>query len=69
MMIKTRQAARLDTAPASEEIAQRAFEIYLARGCGPGEDLNDWLQAEQELKEHAESTGEGHREPISDAIR
>jgi DUF2934 family protein len=41
-------------APTPEEIAQRAYEIFLARGGEPGHDLDDWLQAESELlREHA----------------
>ena len=36
-------------APTSEEIAQRAYEIFQARGGEPGHDLDDWLQAESEL--------------------
>jgi hypothetical protein len=41
-------------APTTEEIAQRAYEIFLARGGEPGHDLDDWLQAELELlREHA----------------
>ena len=31
-----------------QEIAQRAYFIYLARG---GNDVDDWLHAEQELRE------------------
>lgn len=27
----------------------RAHELYLARGCGPGDALGDWLKAETEL--------------------
>jgi hypothetical protein len=34
----------------TDEIAQRAYEIYLERGSGPGPDLDDWLRAERELK-------------------
>lgn len=55
-MIKTPKAASLDTARASEEIARRAYEIFPGRGCSHGQDFNDWLLAEQDLKEHAEST-------------
>jgi hypothetical protein len=36
--------------PTSEEIQQRAHQIYLARGSVGTGDLEDWLQAEQELK-------------------
>ena len=32
-----------------EQIAQRAYEIYLARGSRPGDALGDWLAAEREL--------------------
>jgi hypothetical protein len=35
-----------------DEIARRAYEIYLERGSGPGRDLDDWLQAERELKKN-----------------
>lgn len=31
-------------------IAARAFELYLARGGEPGQDLEDWLRAEAELR-------------------
>jgi hypothetical protein len=33
-----------------EEIRRRAYEIYRDRGEQPGRDLDDWLQAERELK-------------------
>ena len=33
-----------------EEIRHRAYEIYLERGEQPGRELDDWLQAESELK-------------------
>jgi len=33
------------------EIAARAFELYCARGYEDGHDLEDWLQAERELRE------------------
>ena len=31
------------------DIARRAYELYLAGGCVHGRDVEDWLQAEQEL--------------------
>jgi hypothetical protein len=34
-----------------EEIARRAYEIYLTRGGEPGRELDDWLQAERDLHE------------------
>jgi hypothetical protein len=33
-----------------EEIKRRAYEIYRERGEQPGRELDDWLQAERELK-------------------
>jgi hypothetical protein len=46
-----------DVAPASfdrvvdqDAIAQRAFELYCARGCQDGYDRQDWLTAERELR-------------------
>lgn len=41
----------LSTGIQEEDIARRAFELYEARGCQNGHDLEDWLQAEQELED------------------
>ncbi len=38
------------------DIARRAFELYCARGCQDGHDVDDWLSAERELREAATST-------------
>jgi hypothetical protein len=38
-------------APMSEEIELRAYQIYIERGGAPGQDVEDWLQAERELVE------------------
>jgi hypothetical protein len=37
--------------PAPGEIRDRAYDIFLARGGAPGNDVDDWLLAEQQLKE------------------
>ena len=37
--------------PTEEEIAVRAYHIYLQRGEGEGNPAEDWLQAERELTE------------------
>jgi hypothetical protein len=34
----------------TEEIRRRAYEVYLERGKLSGHDVDDWLQAEQELE-------------------
>jgi hypothetical protein len=39
----------------SSDIAHRAYDLYLARGCEHGYDVADWLEAEQELRETVRS--------------
>ena len=50
---KSRKAA---TAPTYDEIALRAYHIYLERGATPGDPMQDWLEAERELSEAVRST-------------
>lgn len=38
--------------PTDDEIRCRAYEIYVQRGCAPGDPKADWLQAERELREY-----------------
>jgi hypothetical protein len=49
-MPKSKSTA-VDARPSDEEIAQRAYELYLQRGSVPGHETDDWLQAEAELIE------------------
>ncbi|MGA8037325.1 MAG: DUF2934 domain-containing protein [Candidatus Acidiferrales bacterium] len=49
--------------PTQEEIAVRAYEIYLERGSIPGDDVSHWLEAEAELKQAAEAKAETHARP------
>jgi hypothetical protein len=37
--------------PLTEDIAVRAYHLYLGRGASHGHDLDDWLQAEREVLE------------------
>ena len=49
-----KRSTKLSPAPASNvtegDIARRAYDLYLARGREPGHDVEDWLQAEQQLR-------------------
>lgn len=36
--------------PSHEQIASRAYEIFVARGCRHGNHDQDWIQAERELQ-------------------
>jgi len=38
-----------DDLPLEERIRQRAYELYVARGCASGSEMDDWLQAEEEI--------------------
>ena len=38
-----------------ERIANRAYERYMERGGGDGQDLEDWLEAERELAQEQRS--------------
>ena len=46
---KTTTASAPGHVPGKLEIAARAYEIFLSRDASDGHDLDDWLQAEQEL--------------------
>jgi hypothetical protein len=39
-----------ETLALEERIRQRAYEIYVNRTSQPGSDLDDWLQAEKEIR-------------------
>jgi hypothetical protein len=36
---------------AQQSIQQRAYELYLKRGQEPGHELEDWVQAEHEVRQ------------------
>ncbi|HEX7797579.1 MAG TPA: DUF2934 domain-containing protein [Vicinamibacterales bacterium] len=46
-------AALESTAPNRDDVARRAFELYCERGGQDGHDVQDWLQAERELRRTA----------------
>lgn len=33
----------------AQDVARRAYDLFLARGCEHGHDLDDWLTAEREV--------------------
>lgn len=52
-----RSGARDTEQPAYDDIARRAYELYQQRGGNEGQDMDDWLRAEAELRE-----GRGRRD-------
>ena len=45
--------------PDPDRISMRAYELYLARGGGDGQAVEDWLTAERELNTRGESATRG----------
>lgn len=52
----------VSASPSADEIAARAYERYQSRGGEDGHDIDDWLEAERELRE-----GPRHDEPSARA--
>jgi hypothetical protein len=48
---QVRKSRAADIYPTTEQIAQRAYQIYLERNGAPGNPLEDWTRAERELLE------------------
>jgi hypothetical protein len=46
-----KEVTRRNAESLNEEIARRAYDLYEARGFVDGFDVEDWLQAEQEIVE------------------
>jgi hypothetical protein len=46
------QSVAAQIKPTQDEIALRAYHIYLERSCTPGNAFDDWIRAERELTEN-----------------
>jgi hypothetical protein len=65
-MAKTRESSSPTTLqprvaknqPTQEEIALRAYQIYLERGGSPGNEFEDWMEAQRQLLGDDGSAGE-----------
>jgi hypothetical protein len=55
-----------ETLPLEERIRRRAYELYLQRGNEPSSELDDWLQAEEEIRRAGEDAvvDEASEEPF-----
>jgi Protein of unknown function (DUF2934) len=59
-----------ETLSLEERIRLRAYQLYVQRGNQPGSDLDDWLEAEEEIrKAEEEAIDEASQEsfPASDS--
>jgi len=48
--VAPKRATRARTSVTHDDIARRAYDFFLARGCEHGRDVEDWLRAEAELR-------------------
>jgi hypothetical protein len=48
-MAKAKAAISAHYRPTEDQIAARAYQLYLERGGAPGHQLDDWLEAERQL--------------------
>jgi len=48
-----------ESLPLEERIRRRAYELYVQRGNQSGSELDDWLQAEEEIRGAEEALDEG----------
>jgi len=48
------QEPLIERLPLEERIRQRAYELYVMRGNQSGSELDDWLQAEDEIRQAVE---------------
>ena len=42
--------SKFENLPLEERIRRRAYELYVKRGNESGAELDDWLQAEEEIR-------------------
>lgn len=49
-VIRTKPVAVVTPIDVQEEIRQRAYELFETRGGTEGRELEDWLQAEEEIR-------------------
>jgi hypothetical protein len=54
--VESPTAAAIASAVTESEIARRAFELYCDRGREDGHDVDDWLNAERELRDVSSSS-------------
>jgi hypothetical protein len=47
---KEQHAHPTNGGPSHDKVAERAYEFFLARGGTDGQDVEDWLRAEAELR-------------------
>lgn len=49
-MTASAKEASIERLSLAERIHRRAYELYISRGSQSGSEINDWLQAEEEIR-------------------
>ena len=62
-----RKEAFVNYQPTHDQIKHREHQIYLERGVGPDNELDDWLRAERELESIALYTRSWNRLSVLDS--
>ena len=50
------KAPKIESLSSEERIELRAYELYVQRGNQSGSELEDWLQAEAEIRQNQEDS-------------
>jgi hypothetical protein len=58
-LVKTAAAAA--QLPLEERVQMRAYELYVLRGNESGSEMDDWLQAEDEIRDAEEQAAEDRK--------
>ena len=56
MPTPARGKAPVETLSLEERVHRRAYELYVQRGNDSGSEVDDWLQAEEEVRRAEEAT-------------
>ena len=49
-MTASAKEASIERLSLAERIHRRAYELYISRGSQSGSEINDWLQAEEDIR-------------------
>jgi len=61
---KTRKSPAVAPSPTHDQIALRAYHIYLEREGRPGNPFDDWKQAEQQLLAESKAKPRGRKSKV-----
>jgi hypothetical protein len=57
--VRAKEKPPAETLPLDEQVRRRAYELYILRGSQSGSELDDWLQAEEEILRAQDQSRQG----------